>query len=308
MFDNFMSLKVYRSDMQSINDLIEVKTLNEFYEGNYKTNTLPVFNYCNDLYIAGNVFFNKKTKSMLIFSFFTNPYYNGIKSIGFFHVKNFLEFNELASKIDIEFNLLMDNFDLKLDINFIKLNECSNINEYELIGNIILNQEFLIDELTELYKEWSSSIESSLKKISLFIYKLNILKILVNVKGNWYNPMAYINYHTDNIGISTVLSKDFKFHAKLWTRVNDINVFSHHNQINLLKNEYKDKGLEERYIVYFDKNKCESVISFGNESSINNRNVLEINTDNENVSYYEVLREEDEDKTSYLNEILYFIG
>lgn len=173
MFKNLFNLKVYNSTNREDN-LIEIKTVDELHDVYRYAKLMPVFSFNEKDYIPGDLYLNKETNEILIFSFHSHLSDFGLNSIGFYYIKNVEVFLKTPSLFDIQDSE-------KTPFPLISLNKFNGFNSFKKIGNLILNKDFSRHFLIKLYSNITINdldINESFNSLFDIVHEMMDIKIL----------------------------------------------------------------------------------------------------------------------------------
>lgn len=309
MFKNLFDLKLYYSDVNCIDNGCEITDVNEYLKSHYQTKLLPVINYKSREFIIGDLFINKRTKSIYIFSFLTDKNIKGIKKIGFYYMKDYHTLLK-TNNIDV-FNFIDLNMDCGYgDFDFFTLNGIKNLDELINIGNILLMDELTISsDFISFYEEKIFDIEAGyilFKNLKSIIRKSD--DITISIKENnpsRYNYNGYNSYYIGSLNPRIIFEENFKFSPSIYIedKISKIGFAGDYNQIAILRDiniKKENINVNTKYMIFFDKEIFESKILLeSNNEKVNYDYILNYS------SKYKELKEED--NKEYLEELLYFL-
>lgn len=300
---NLFDLKLFYKDENCATSGKEITNKEDYLSSHYKTILLPVMNYKSTKLTVGDIFFNRKTKSLYIFSLLTDKNISAIKKIGLFHIKDYDSFLNMKH-INVTDFLQLGN---KNDIELFQLNSI-DFDKIEKIGNIILNNSKIITHvLIKIYQDYYSSV-SEIKDIvintSTNIELINnpIIAIKENNSGR-FNSGGYNTYYINGLSPHVIFEEDFCFTPKIAIKYNNLKneIFSFHKTIGVLnKSSTDDDKLSHKYMSLIDLETFQSKILFSKEE-------VDINYFAKSMHKYKVLKEDDNDYKTYLENMLYFV-
>lgn len=304
---NLFDLKLFYKDENCIDNGKEITNKEEYLSSQYRTILLPVINHNSTELIVGDVFFDKKIKSIYIFSFLTDKNISAIKSIGMFYIRDYDAFLNMGNSNVTDF-LLLENTQEIYDFDFFSL-KAINFDEIEKIGNIILDfGEMIAASLIKKYHDYYSSVSkienSVVSNISKNIELIN--NPVISIKENnseRYNSGGYNTYYINGLNPYIIFDENFYFTPKIVikNRILKTEIFSFHKTIGVL-NEYQmdNKNLSHKYMTLIDLETFQSKILFSKEGT-------DFNYFAKSMYKYKELNEYDNDYKTYLENMLYFI-
>lgn len=303
MFKNLFGLKVYFVDEKCPYNKQEANDLDYYLSHNYMTRIVQSINYQDNEYLVGDIFVNKDTKSLYIFSFLTCENTSSIRKLGFYYLKDsgvLIDSSRYNISHFVDFKSTIDGFD------FFKMNGL-NTNNLIKIGNLLLDSVSEIITEYEYLNEYTnialSIMESAIINLRDNIRKINDLVITYKETDKQkYNYGGYNNYFIGSLCPQFIIGKDFKFYPKLYVedKLYQYGFEAIHKQICILNDKLKyDKKLCKRYICYFDLETFESKLVA--EGGDNDFDYL-----SKSSFKYNVLNEDD-NKNNYIENLLYFL-
>lgn len=295
MLKNPFSLDLYRVNTceSEFGQYIKIKDKKDslWLDKNIDKKILPSINLNNSNFIIGDIFFNKKNKELIVFSFLTSIGLNGKHSVT---KLGFLKFKDI--------NIAINNYrflhSLKKD-SFIKFNEIEKLEDYIKFGNLFLEKN-TSKVLFESYDDTSFNLEeynSFIKNVEGYLKSVN------NINLSLFYKDKMISSQLDDISQDIFLSLDFSWQPRLCfllkskQDIKEINGIQYN--IYCIKDEFKRKTNIHKFLFYFDINSFETKLMLPDKNIKN----LDYLLKSSSLNYYE-LRLNDE---NYNESFLYFL-